>query len=127
MGNSAAALIIEDGKILLIKRGDDAPEYPGFWACPGGVIEKGEKPRHAVSREAKEEAGVVFIPEKVFKIRFVSGEKKYRFLGMYKGTPENQADEASDIGWFSYEEAIKLPLAFDYRDIIKELNKKGII
>ncbi len=43
----------EDGKILLIRRGDT-----GDWALPGGTVEWGETYKSTAERELLEEAGV---------------------------------------------------------------------
>jgi acetyl-CoA carboxylase carboxyl transferase subunit beta len=53
----AGALIIEDGKMLLIRRGRGA--YVGHWAVPGGRQRRGETMREAAAREAEEETGLV--------------------------------------------------------------------
>ena len=49
------ALILRDGKLLLVKRG----AQPGFgkWSVPGGLVELGESVRDAMMREVKEEVG----------------------------------------------------------------------
>jgi len=51
----ARAVIVKDGKILLIKR-----TKPGivYWVIPGGGVERGEEDRDALIREGKEELGV---------------------------------------------------------------------
>jgi len=49
-----AVAIIEDGKILLIKREDF-----DVWALPGGGVEAGESVAQAAIREAREETGLV--------------------------------------------------------------------
>lgn len=48
-----AAIIDDDGRILLIRRSDN-----GKWAMPGGALEVGETPAEGVIREALEETGV---------------------------------------------------------------------
>jgi len=48
-----AAIIDDDGKILLIRRADNHQ-----WAMPGGAMAVGETPAEAVTREAFEETGV---------------------------------------------------------------------
>jgi ADP-ribose pyrophosphatase YjhB (NUDIX family) len=48
-----AAVIDEEGYILLIRRADN-----GLWAMPGGALEVGETPAEGVVREAFEETGV---------------------------------------------------------------------
>ena len=48
-----AAVIDDQGRILLIQRADNAK-----WAMPGGALEVGETPAQGVVREALEETGV---------------------------------------------------------------------
>ena len=48
-----AAVIDDEGRILLIQRADDA-----LWAMPGGAFEMGETAAEGVRREAREETGV---------------------------------------------------------------------
>ena len=48
-----AAVIDDEGRILLIQRADN-----GLWAMPGGALEVGETPAEGVLREAFEESGV---------------------------------------------------------------------
>lgn len=50
--NSAKAIIIEDGKILLTQNKDD---FGTFYLLPGGGQEKGEKLTEALKRECMEE------------------------------------------------------------------------
>jgi 8-oxo-dGTP diphosphatase len=50
------AVIIKDGKIVLIKRGNEPAK--GKWTIPGGLVEIGETLEEAVIRETKEEACV---------------------------------------------------------------------
>ena len=47
------AVIIKDGKIALIKRGNEPSK--GKWTIPGGLVELGENLEAAVIRETKEE------------------------------------------------------------------------
>ena len=50
------AVIIKEGKIALIKRGNEPSK--GKWTIPGGLVELGESPEQAVIRETKEETGL---------------------------------------------------------------------
>src|SRR5438309_12034876 len=50
------AVIVEDGRVLLIKRGK-APLL-GEWSIPGGMLELGETLRQGAEREALEETGL---------------------------------------------------------------------
>ena len=50
------AVVIRDGKILLVKRGIEPSK--GLWAIPGGSLELGETLQQAAEREILEETGV---------------------------------------------------------------------
>lgn len=52
----AALARTEDGRVVLIRRGDT-----GEWAMPGGTLEWGETLRDSIVRELLEEAGVEVI------------------------------------------------------------------
>ena len=49
-------IVLEDGKILLIKRKNQP--FEGKWALPGGFVEYGEKTENATVREVFEETGL---------------------------------------------------------------------
>ena len=55
MGKRARAIIIKEGKILLIERVRDDGSY---WVLPGGGVEEGEREEQALVRECKEELGL---------------------------------------------------------------------
>ena len=55
---SAAVLVRPDGRVLLAQRPQGKP-YEGYWEFPGGKLESGETPRHALDRELHEELGIV--------------------------------------------------------------------
>lgn len=49
-----AAIIYQDGKVLLTRRGP-GEKLAGFWEFPGGKIENGETYQECLTREIKEE------------------------------------------------------------------------
>ena len=53
----AAAVIIEDGRVLLTRR-QEGQHLAGFWEFPGGKVEDGESPEEALERECREECGI---------------------------------------------------------------------
>ena len=54
---AAAVIIRRDGAVLLAQRPPGKP-YAGYWEFPGGKLEPGETPAHALSRELAEELGI---------------------------------------------------------------------
>ena len=67
------AALVKDNKILLIQRARGS--YVGYWALPGGKIEKQEHLSQAATREILEESGI----QSEFKehLGFVLGNGKY--------------------------------------------------
>ena len=54
---SAVALIDADGRVLLAQR-PEGKSMAGLWEFPGGKVEPGETPEHALIRELHEELGI---------------------------------------------------------------------
>ena len=59
----AAAIIVHDGKVLLVRR--RTAEGTLSWQFPAGAIEEGETPGQAAVREAREETGLVVTESKM--------------------------------------------------------------
>lgn len=53
---AVAALIVQDGKVLLVRRANDPQR--GLWTLPAGFVDAGEDPAQAVVRECAEETGL---------------------------------------------------------------------
>lgn len=54
---SAVALVDPDGRVLLAQR-PVGKSMAGLWEFPGGKVEPGETPEHALIRELQEELGI---------------------------------------------------------------------
>ncbi len=116
-------VLIEDGKILLIKRGKEP--FKGKWALPGGFVEYGERVEDAVIREFQEEtgleteiirlAGVYSDPERDPRGHTVS----IVYVLERKGGELKGGDDASEARFFSLN---SLPeLAFDHEKIVRDV------
>lgn len=62
---AAGTLIVADGRVLFLRRGNDG-DHPGEWAFPGGKTEDGETAEESARRETLEEAG--YEPHKLIQI-----------------------------------------------------------
>jgi 8-oxo-dGTP diphosphatase len=54
---AAGVIVRDDGEVLLAQR-PPGRAYAGYWEFPGGKLEPGETPAHALSRELHEELGI---------------------------------------------------------------------
>jgi ADP-ribose pyrophosphatase YjhB (NUDIX family) len=103
-----AAIINQEGRILLIRRADNEK-----WAMPGGAMEVGETPAEGAVREALEETGVHCRPVAlvgVFDSRLRGSLVRhhlYQFVflcqpvpGIPRETPSH-ANEVQDVRWFA--------------------------
>ena len=76
-------LIHRDGKILLIRRKFEPNK--GRWSLPGGLMEIGEDPESAATREVREELGIQVAVDGLFQvanevIRDDDGRVRYHFV-----------------------------------------------
>jgi 8-oxo-dGTP diphosphatase len=74
MKKVTAAIIIDDGKILIAQRSADTT-LPLKWEFPGGKVEDGETPGECLSREILEELDLIVSIEDFF----ASSIYKYEF------------------------------------------------
>ncbi len=104
-----AAIIDDDGKMLLMRRSDNR-----LWNMPGGILEVGETPAAGVVREALEETGVRCAPialvgvydNRMWETGVIQHLYKFTFLckpldnGQLR-EPASHAIETLEIGWFA--------------------------
>jgi mutator protein MutT len=120
------AIIVEDGRVLLIKRGK-APLL-GEWSIPGGMLEVGETLRQAAEREAREETGLVVRAAELLGVfeRIVPDDSKRTvyhyvlidFLCQRLSGEVCASGDASDARWFTPGELETISLSEDTRTVI---------
>lgn len=59
MIEAAVALVVFDGRALVLRRPPDDRRFPEQWCLPGGQLEAGESPEEGVRRECVEETGLI--------------------------------------------------------------------
>jgi len=101
---SVEAVVLNENKILLVRRKDD-----GLWCLPGGITDPGETLAESVIRELQEETGIVGRVRQLLGIydsRLWQSEKRihfYHFLFLVEAadlTPR-PGDDAFDAGYFA--------------------------
>ncbi|MBU5217899.1 NUDIX domain-containing protein [Bacillus sp. GX] len=96
--NRGAAIIVQGGKIALIKRIRKGETYYVF---PGGGIEEGEIPEEATKREAYEELGVhIEVEHLIAKVEYKGTEYYFnaRIIGGVFGSGKAEEFELKDRG-----------------------------
>ena len=117
----AARVEDERGRVLLVRM-DPQNGWTRSWTLPGGGAERGERPRDAVRREIREEAGLEVADLRLWKVfhetvRSPSGESvRWDFLEFTArgvgGTLRPRAtEEIAEARWFS-----RLPRGTEFRD-----------
>jgi ADP-ribose pyrophosphatase YjhB (NUDIX family) len=109
MNERAAAIIINNGSLLLMHRKKLDREY---YVLPGGSVESGETPEEACLRGDKEETGLVVTLEKKLASIDNNGRMEHYFLtssaqgNLAVGKPESERqspDNQHSLEWISLE------------------------
>jgi 8-oxo-dGTP diphosphatase len=122
----AAALVIHDGRVLLIRRGQ-APDA-GEWSIPGGGVELGEAIEDALRREVREETGLEIAVGDFLEIyqrvdRDADGAVRFHFVVLdYRCTVIGGAlragDDAADAAWVDPADLDRYAVADSIRRVI---------
>jgi 8-oxo-dGTP diphosphatase len=123
IGLTVDAVIVYNNGVVLIKRKNEP--FKDHYALPGGFVEYGETVEEALTREVKEETGLDVRPVKLVGV-YSRPDRDPRghtvtvaFLCIGEGELK-AGDDAKDVFIFPVEEALKLPLAFDHKEILKD-------
>ena len=108
--------------VLLVERGREP--FAGCWALPGGFVEYGEDPDHAVAREIREETGLDGLPLRQFRVfgRPDRDPRGHTVTVVYVAELVGElpavsgGDDAAAARWFPLNELPRL--AFDHERIL---------
>lgn len=121
---SCGCIIIEKETVLLIEsnRGD--------WGFPKGHVEKDETEVETAAREVKEETNldVKIYKEKRLTVEYITDKGKqkqsvYFLADKVGGILKAQESEVMDIGWFGFEDALKMVSYDNDRELLKKAQK----
>ncbi len=124
---SVGAVMIDDGRILVVQRGRGA--YPGAWAIPGGRQRRGETMQEALRREVREETGLIIEvgdPLWIGDILDPTDPPAYHYtvvdFAAFAIDGELEAgDDAADARWVDLAEVRDLPLTPTMEEMLDEL------
>jgi 8-oxo-dGTP diphosphatase len=101
----AAAVMIEEGRVLLSQR-KPGTHLAGAWEFPGGKVEPGEDPREALRRELREELGIEASVGEIVEVtfhRYEDADKAVLLLffeaSRVAGSPEPRALDVAAFRW----------------------------
>ena len=121
-GQSVTGIVVHEGRVLLARH--TYGNGKGRLIVPGGYVEHGETPQHALVREFLEETGITVEPENIIGIRFNVHDWYIAFRAKYiSGVPESDHDENSEVLWVDIEEAL---VREDVPDLTKKLIQSAV-
>ena len=102
-GQGAAAAILDDGRLLLVKENYDRRRY----SVPGGALEEGENALDAVVRETFEETGATVTIDHVIGVYRLENEftaTLFRCVIANDTPARPDTGEIAEVAWFGLDE-----------------------
>ncbi|MBU6389623.1 NUDIX hydrolase [Patescibacteria group bacterium] len=124
-GVSIDAVIIKNGKILLIQRGREPDK--GRWGTPGGHVDWDESAEDAVRREVQEETGLNVISTQLVGVysdpaRHPKQVINLVYLAEVEDGTVKYGDDAMDARWYDLD-SLPEEMALDHKANIQDARK----
>jgi 8-oxo-dGTP diphosphatase len=125
------AVIVDKGRVLLVQRGSEPMK--GHWTLPGGLVELGEPIADGVTREVREETGLLVKPVELVELLdriYREGERvRYHYviadyLCLIAGGTLQAASDAAAVRWIERAEWTR-PSALKLDSITVRVIEKG--
>ena len=121
--------------VLANKRGENAPDFKGFWNAPCGYLDFDETTEEAAKREVFEETGVKLDKVKFWTFSDSPKDNKqnitFRYYAILPGAPKldddsfsrgGEAGEVAEVDWIPLEDVHLYNWAFNHRSLIEHLS-----
>jgi ADP-ribose pyrophosphatase YjhB (NUDIX family) len=104
---AAGALVIDDGKILMVKRA--VIPRVGWWCLPAGFMEWTEHPAQTAVREIREETGLEIKLESLFDVYSGNDDPRMNavlilYIASAVGGRLVAADDAQEVKYFGFDD-----------------------
>lgn len=122
MRQVTAAVIIEDGKLLLTRRGP-GEKLAGMWELPGGKTEDGETPQECLARELLEELSMTAeVGEVIATTEYHYAHGAFEMLALKtRRTSDYRLSVHDEVRWVSPAEVDALPLAPADVELVRQI------
>ncbi|MDO8647193.1 MAG: NUDIX domain-containing protein [Candidatus Diapherotrites archaeon] len=121
-GVAVKGFIVDDGKLLLLKREPKNVQMPGIWEISGGRLELGESPFDGLKREVLEETGLNVEIVMPLSVRHFTRSDKQTitmiiFLCKPLGNEVKLSKEHTEFEWIPLENAKEKITDFFFQEI----------
>lgn len=127
--SATVAIINQDKKLLILRRGDSAPWMPGHYCLPGGKVENNEELVECAIRELNEEVGI-YIVDKNYLAPYTISYPKYSKIIFFISINNPVISlnwEHNHYAWVSQNESFQYPLVPGLTTTIKVLAGHGLL
>jgi 8-oxo-dGTP pyrophosphatase MutT (NUDIX family) len=128
--SATVAVINNEQKLLLLRRGSTAPWMPGRYCLPGGKVEQNEGLINCAIRELGEETGIVIADNNYltpFTVQYSSGYSKTIFTITMNNPVVNLNWEHDNYVWANSSDIINLNIVPGLNTTIKSLAANALM
>ena len=127
---ATVAVINQDKKILILRRGATAPWMPYHYCLPGGKVENNEDLIECASRELGEETGIAIVDNNLlspFTIRYSDNYSKVIYYTSMNNPRVSLNWEHDHYAWVDSLESCGYNLVPGLKTTIKTLRDSGLL